>query len=121
MKTIGIFTLDPWTLLDESAMKAELLYFDHLKYFIRGKEILENICNSLTRGKESFDKRMKELDELGKLGLISEYTLQQFELDHAKYKDEKVIEQAWKRYELANQFTTKEASDLNQYELSNQK
>ena len=110
MKTIGIFTMDPWTLLDDSSMKAELLYFDHLKYFIRGKEILEKFCNTLPRGKESFDKRMKELDELEKLGLISEYTLQQFEHDHSKYKDEKVIEQAWKRYELSKEFVIKEKS-----------
>jgi len=92
METIGIFTMDPWTLLDDSSMKTELLYFDHLKFFIRGKDILEKFCNTLPKGKESFDKRMRELAELEKTGLISEYTLQQYELDLTKHKDDKVIE-----------------------------
>jgi len=107
MKTIGIFTLDPWTLLEDSSMKTELLYFDHLKYFIRGKNILEKFCKILPHGKESFDKRMLELDELEKTGLISEYTLSQFEIDYKKLKDDRLIAQAWKRNELSVQFTTR--------------
>lgn len=110
MKTIGIYTMAPWTLLDDSSMKTELLYFDHLKYFIRGKETLEKFCNTLPKGKESFEKRMKELEELEKKGLISEYTIQQHELDHNKYKDDKLIEHAKKRYELSIEFKTKEKS-----------
>jgi len=109
MRTIGIFTIDPWTLLDDSSMKKELLYFDHLNYFIRGKATLEKLCNSLPKGKEAFIKRMNELEELEKAGLITEYTIEQFDRDYKSYKDETTLTQAWKRYELANGFL--EAND----------
>lgn len=104
MKVVGIFSLDPWTLLDDSSMKRELLYFDNLKYFITGKEVLEKFCNVLPNGNVAFQKRMKELEELEKVGLISEYTKQQFDVDYNKYKDEKTIDYALKRYNLAKEF-----------------
>ncbi len=104
MQTIGIFTIDPWTLLDDSSMKKELLYFDHLKYFIRGKDTLEKFCNTLPRGKETFIKRMNEIEELERAGLITEYTIEEFDRDYETYKDETTITQAWKRYDLANGF-----------------
>lgn len=112
MKTTGVFTIDPWTLLDDSSMKTELLYFDHLKYFIRGKDVLEKFCNSHPKWKETFDNRMKEIETLEKTGLISEYSIQQFDKDYSKYKDDRTIQLAWKRFELANEFLKTKGKDF---------
>jgi hypothetical protein len=104
MKTIGVFTIDPWTLLEESSMKTELLYFDHLKFFIRGKEILEKICTTLPNGKDLFITRMRELEELEKLGLISEYSLELHDNHFTKFRDQKTLELSRKHLQLAQEF-----------------
>ena len=110
MKTIGIFNVDPWTLLDKSSMKKELLYFDHLKYSFPGKDILKKFCASLPNGMNSYDARMREIEELEKFGLLSEYSSQQFENDFNRYKEDKLIELARKRYNLSIDFLASEGS-----------
>lgn len=108
MITTGVFTLDPWTILEDSSMKTELLYFDHLKYFISGKETIEKFCKTIPNGKESFDRRMKELEELEKVGLISEYSKAQYNIDSRKHFDEKILEQTKQSFNLTRGFTTKD-------------
>lgn len=108
MKTIGVFTLDPWTLLDKSSMKTELLYFDHLNYFFHGKDILEKFCDGLPYGKETFQRRIKELEELETVGLISEYSIEQHDKHYSKYRDQASIDNAIERLKLSKEFNIKE-------------
>lgn len=110
MKTIGVFTYDPLTFIENRSIKTDLLYFDHLKYFMEGKEAIEKFCKAMPNGEKIFQMQTKEIEELEKAGLISEYTAEQFKSDFFKIKSDKAIENAIKKFELIRGFNDQETS-----------
>lgn len=108
METIGVIYFEPWYVLEDESIRKNLIYFDKLVYRIGSVEILEKFCLALgTKGKESFTRRMKEIEELQKAGLLVEYSEDQYLLDMKLCKDEnlfKVLELRSKAYDLSSEF-----------------
>lgn len=110
MKTIGVTSIDPWFVLDDTPLIRDLYYFDKLAYTIGSIPALEKFCKSLPKGGDDFRRRMQEIEQLEKAGLIYEYTDNSFTSDKIKYGTDQSTKLAVKAMELALQFTTKEKS-----------
>jgi len=108
METIGVTNIDPWFVLDDDPLIKDLFYFDKLFYSVSFRQSLEKFCNTLPHGKESFKKKVREIEELEKAGLIYEYTNDSFNQDKLKYGDTHANKYALKALELALAFSTKE-------------
>lgn len=108
METIGVTSIDPWFILDDEPLIKDLLYFDKLIYTIGFRQSLEKFCNTLRNGKESFKKKIQEIEKLEKAGLIYEYTNESFNQDKLKYGNAQATKYALKSLELASTFSTEE-------------
>src|SRR6266542_1928730 len=106
METVGVTSIDPWFVLDDESLIKDLFYFDKLVYTVGYRKSLEKFCNTMPKGKESFRKKMEEIDELEKAGLIYEYTNEAFNQDKVIYGDIEATKLALKSLELASTFST---------------
>jgi hypothetical protein len=113
MKTVGVVSIDPWFVLDDTdSLLRDLVYFDKLVYNIGSRDALKNFCYSLPNGAKDFELKLKELETLESAGLISEYKKEQIEYDQRLLLDDKLVKYSIKALELSSKFTTKD-NDFN--------
>jgi hypothetical protein len=109
MKTIGVVSIDPWFVLDDSdSLLKDLIYFDELIYTIGSRDALRNFCYSLPKGGQEFESKLKELETLEKARLITEYIKEQVQYDKKLLLDDRLIKYSVKALELSSTFTTKD-------------
>lgn len=109
MKTVGVVSIDPWFVLDDTdSFFIDLIYFDKLVYTVVARDALKQFCYSLPKGGKHFESKLKELEILEKAGLITEYKKDQFLRDKERFINDKVIEYSLKAVELCSKFITEE-------------
>jgi hypothetical protein len=108
METIGVIEIEPFFVLDEEPLMKDLFFFDKLVYNIDKRIQLEKFCNSLPKGKESFIKKIQEIEKLQDFGLISEYKYETYYEDLSDYGNIESLIYELKANKLASEFSTKD-------------
>jgi hypothetical protein len=104
MNTIGFLSFEPWYILEETPISADLLYFDKLMFSSASIETSEFICSKLPLrpiDKDLVKRKMNELDMYMKYGLVCEYSADDFKKDYSIFH------------------SMKEASELGKYLIDN--
>jgi hypothetical protein len=86
MNTIGFLSFEPWYILEETPISADILYFDKLMFSSMSIETSEFLCSHLPLrpiDKDLVKRKMNELDLYMKHGLV-EKTLILTTLDRFK-------------------------------------
>ena len=104
MNTIGFLSFEPWSILEETPISADILYFDKLMFSSASIEIANFFCSKLPLrpiDKDLVKRKMNEIDMYMKYGLVCEYSADDFKKDYSIYH------------------SIKEASDLGKYLIDN--
>jgi len=104
MNTIGFLSIEPWYILEETPIAADILYFDKLMYSSSSIEIAEFVCSKLPMrpiDKDLVRRKRNELDMYMKSGLVCEYSVDDFKKDYSIFH------------------SIKEASELGKYLIYN--
>ena len=104
MNTIGFLSFEPWSILEETPISADILYFDKLMFSSMSIETSEFLCSKLPLrpiDKDLVKRKMNEIDMYMKYGLVCEYSADDFKKDYSIYH------------------SIKEASDLGKYLIDN--
>jgi hypothetical protein len=104
MNTIGFLSFEPWYILEETPISADILYFDKLMFSSASIEIANFFCSKLPLrpiDKDLVKRKMNEIDMYMKYGLVCEYSADDFKKDYSIYH------------------SIKEASDLGKYLIDN--
>ena len=86
MNTIGFLSFEPWYILEETPISADLLYFDKLMFSSASIETSEFICSKLPLrpiDKDLVKRKMNEIDMYMKYGLVCEYSADDFKKDYS--------------------------------------
>lgn len=110
MKTVGVISIDPWFVLDDSdSLLNDLAYFDELVYDMRAREGLEMFCRTLPKGGKIFEAKLREIEALENAGLITNFNSLKIQ---NKKLDNKSLSYLKKTIELASGFLqTKKQGD----------
>lgn len=104
MKTIGVTTFDPWFYLDDIPILNDLIYFDHLVYETPVLESNEKFCATFPNGQQKFNARLKEIEKLEKVGLVSKYDHEKFKTKPISSKPRHYYSNTFKSIELSGEF-----------------
>jgi hypothetical protein len=104
MNTIGFLSFEPWYILEETPISADILYFDKLMFSSASIETSEFLCSKLPLrpiDKDLVKRKLDEIDMYMKHGLVCEYSADDFKKDYSIYH------------------SIKEASELGKYLIDN--
>lgn len=104
MNTVGFLSFEPWYILEETPLSADILYFDKLMFSSASIETTEFVCSSLPlrpSNKELVKRKINEIEMYMKSGLVREYSKDDFKKDYYLFH------------------SLKEASALGQYLIEN--
>jgi hypothetical protein len=88
MNSIGFLSFEPWYILEETPISADILYFDKLMFSSMSIETSEFLCSHLPLrpiDKDLVKRKMSELDLYMKHGLVCEYSSDDFKKDYSIY------------------------------------
>jgi hypothetical protein len=88
MNTIGFLSFEPWYILEETPISADILYFDKLMFSSMSIETAEFLCSRLPLrpiDKDLVKRKMSELEMYMKHGLVCEYSSDDFKKDYSIY------------------------------------
>lgn len=104
MNTIGFLSFEPWYILEETPISADILYFDKLMFSSASIKTSEFLCSKLPLrpiDKDLVKRKLDEIDMYMKHGLVCEYSADDFKKDYSIYH------------------SIKEASELGKYLIDN--
>jgi hypothetical protein len=88
MNTIGFLSFEPWYILEETPISADILYFDKLMFSSASIGAAELVCSKLPLrpiDKDLVKRKMNEIDKYIKHGLVCEYSAEDFKKDYSIY------------------------------------
>lgn len=88
MNTIGFLSFEPWYILEETPISADILYFDKLMFSSASIEAAELVCSKLPLrpiDKDLVKRKMNEINKYIKYGLVCEYSAEDFKKDYSIY------------------------------------
>jgi len=109
MKTIGVVSIDPWFVLDDTdSLFKDLIYFDELIYRFDSRDTLRELCYSIPTYADRFEKKMRNIEDLERVGLIRKYDEALIDYDKQLLKNERIMDYSRKGLELLLGFTTRD-------------